>query len=350
MNKSDYFSNFTRLKGMGKRLGTFILLLACLWHYPELRAQETPHTAVAAKGDGILSLLRRNGLSPSDLEAFVALNAGKLGPDNTLYEGRKYLLPGEGSAKNAKTGAVSRSYPIFGHDYQEVTLRSDRLKGAVYYLVSGHGGPDPGAVGKYQGHTLCEDEYAYDVTLRLARNLIENGATVYLVIRDPDDGIRDREILPADRDEVCHPRLAIPLNQVARLKQRTHAVNRLYNGSRSSFRRMVAIHVDARSRGENIDVFFYHDKRSRKGEKAATLLKEIFEEKYKKHQPNRGYRGTVSARDLYVVTHSKPVAVYIELGNINHRRDQQRIVNPGNRQALANWLTEGLIRDFRSNR
>jgi N-acetylmuramoyl-L-alanine amidase len=51
-----------------------------------------------------------------------------------------------------------------------------------------------------------------------------------------------------------------------------------------------------------------------------------------------------------VVRNSIPVSVYIELGNIHHSRDQQRVLTPANRQALANWLTEGLIEDFESNK
>lgn len=240
-------------------------------------------------------------------------------------------------------------FPIFGPNYKEIQVKNNILNGAVYYLKSGHGGPDPGAMGKYMNYTLCEDEYAYDVILRLGRNLIENGATVYFITRDPNDGIRDEQFLPADKDEVCYPDLTIPLNQVQRLKQRTNAINNLFEVNKGKFQRMISIHVDARSKGKNIDVFFYYDKISPKGLKTAKILKNTFEEKYKKNQPNRGYKGTVSNRDLYVVTQSKPVSVYIELGNIHHARDQKRIIQPDNRQALANWLLEGLIRDFRQN-
>ena len=113
---------------------------------------------------------------------------------------------------------------------------------------------------------------------------------------------------------------------------------------------MLSIHIDARSKGENIDVFFYHDERSKTGARTANILKKTFEAKYRQHQPNRGYRGTVSDRNLYVVRNSIPVSVYIELGNIHHARDQQRVISPSNRQALANWLTEGLLEDFESNK
>jgi N-acetylmuramoyl-L-alanine amidase len=113
---------------------------------------------------------------------------------------------------------------------------------------------------------------------------------------------------------------------------------------------MIAIHVDSRSHGENIDVFFYHDKRSNTGFKAANILLKTFQDKYNTHQPGRGYQGTVSTRNLYVVKNTYPVAIYIELGNINHLRDQQRFIYTDNRQAVANWLGEGLITDFKTNK
>ncbi len=256
-----------------------------------------------------------------------------------------FWLPGQ-----SRPAATTKSYPIFGPKYEKVTLKNNNLKGAVYFLKSGHGGPDPGAIGKREGYMLCEDEYAYDVILRLGRNLLEQGATVYFITRDPNDGIRDATYLKADKDEVCYPNLTIPLNQVARLKQRTAAVNKLSRAHKGQFQRMISVHVDARSTQRNIDVFFYHDKRSKTGEKTAKILKHTFEEKYRKHQPGRGYHGTVSDRNLYVVTNSLPVSVYIELGNINHTRDQQRIVTSANRQALANWMSEALDRDFRTNK
>lgn len=342
----------------------FFSLLSLFFLVTSLPAQELPQEVVAKPGDGIYLLLKRHGLSANDLKDFIELNRRALGPNNTLISGRKYKLPqaaqssssapADSAAPAASTGEASagvvRKFEIFGKKYENVTIKNQELKGAIYYLVSGHGGPDPGAIGKYGGHTLSEDEYAYDVTLRLARNLIESGATVYIITRDPNDGIRDESFLKLDKDEVCYPNQTIPLNQLQRLKQRTTAVNNLFLQNRGSFQRMICIHVDARSRGENIDVFFYHDERSKTGSRAANILKNTFLEKYNHHQPNRGYKGTVSHRNLYEVRNSLPVTVYIELGNINHSRDIQRLIIADNRQALANWLTAGLIRDFNTNK
>ena len=336
------------------------------------------------------------------MNPFIELNRNRLGKNNTMLAGRRYLLPdlkaerpdtsGAGQGKSMAEGdsmkvsssgskkesespeqkkenpvdskpadsgsgvSVSRGtgkivrHEIFGKKYENVEIHGDELKGAVYYLVAGHGGQDPGAVGKYENHMLCEDEYAYDVTLRLARNLIQHSATVYMITRDPNDGIRDDRILKPDKDEKGYPNLTIPLNQARRLKQRTDAVNSLYGKHKNAFQRMIAVHVDSRSHGENIDVFFYHDKRSNTGEKAARIMQRTFQEKYDMHQPGRGYKGTVSNRSLYVVKNTFPVAIYVELGNINHHRDQQRFVISDNRQALANWMTQALRIDFKTNK
>jgi N-acetylmuramoyl-L-alanine amidase len=338
---------------------------------------------VAKNGDGIYKLLKRNGLDPAVYtNAFIEMNKTRLGENNTLFIGVKYRLP-DVESKQAKptvvpennanlistdnkdslkiatqkpsseTGGTSvktLNYNIFGKKYNNITVKSNELKGAVYYLKSGHGGPDPGAMGKYQGHTVCEDEYAYDVTLRIARNLIERGATVYMIVIDKNDGIRDETFLMSDNDEVCYPNRTIPLNQVKRLQQRVDAVNQLYKKHGSAFQRFISIHVDSRSKGENIDIFFYHDSKSNTGKKAATILQETFREKYREVQPGRGYTGSVSARNLYVLKNSYPTGVFIELANMNHQRDIKRLIIADNRQAVANWLTQGLIKDFKTNR
>lgn len=309
---------------------------------------------VAQKGDGIYRLLTRHGISYSkNKDDFIALNKTKLGKDNSLIVGRKYLLPSEEVKSEpavAKGSGKIVRYEIFGSKYADVEIKGSDLKGAVYYLMSGHGGIDPGAVGKYNGHEVCEDEYAYDVTLRLARRLIEEGATVYMITRDNNDGIRDDVYLKDDEDERCYPNLRIPNRHNSRLRQRTDAVNKLYKKHRGAFQRMLSLHIDSRSKKESIDIFFYHDKRSETGKKASLTIRNTIKEKYRQVQPNRGYTGTVSTRPLYVVRNTWPTAIFIELGNMNHSRDVKRLVIYDNRQAVANWLTLGLKKDFELNK
>ncbi|MDX1477553.1 MAG: N-acetylmuramoyl-L-alanine amidase [Saprospiraceae bacterium] len=241
---------------------------------------------------------------------------------------------------------VPLSYPLFGPDHAEITHVSNQLQGQVFYLVSGHGGPDPGAISEYIGESLCEDEYAYDVTLRLARKLMEHGAIVEVIIQDPNDGIRSESILECDKEELCMGK-PIPIWQTARLQQRTHAINELHRTYREKGidqHTVVCIHVDSRSPQRRQDVFFYYYPHSKSGRSLALQLQKVFKEKYRKNRPGRDYRGTVSSRDLYVLKYTDPTAVYVELANIRNAADRYRILPESNRQALANWLFEGLIR------
>ncbi|MBN8822307.1 MAG: N-acetylmuramoyl-L-alanine amidase [Spirosoma sp.] len=236
---------------------------------------------------------------------------------------------------------------MMGPKYAHVTVKDQTLGGAVYYLASGHGGPDPGAIGQYGKYALAEDEYAYDVTIRLARNLMEHGATVYMMVRDLNDGIRDGSVLKLDHDEVAYPNQPIPLNQTLRLRQCTDAVNRLHSKHKERYQRFVTIHVDSRSEGQNIDVFFYHHENSNVGKQLAKHIHKSFKSGYKRSQPGRSYLGTVSDRSsLYVVRNSHPPTVFIELGNIRNDKDQRRFLLADNRQALANWICTGLQTDY----
>ena len=237
---------------------------------------------------------------------------------------------------------------IFGQKYAAVPLESNVLKGKVYYIVSGHGGPDPGAVGSLRSQSLCEDEYAYDIALRLARNLLSYGATVYLITRDPNDGIREGEILPCDKDEQVWLEKEIPINHSERLTQRSDIVNRLYQKNKKqgvTNQRVIIIHVDSDSKKERIDMFFYHKIGSKQSQQFARKIHETIAIKYDEYRKGRGYTGTVTSRDLHMLREVEPTGVFIELGNIRNRNDQARLVIEGNRQLVSNWLFDGILKD-----
>ena len=321
-------------------------------------SQATKKTTVAVKGDGVYSILRKNNLDPVKFyKEFIQLNNKNLTSNNKLFIGRTYILPMNIEVKEEpleNKAQVSDSilkeetkYSIFGEKYASITMKDEKLKGAVYYLISGHGGPDPGAIEKYNDKLISEDEYAYDVTLRLARKLLSHGAKVYIIIEDPNDGIRDKKLLEIDYDEITHFKKKIPRNHKLRLQQRTKIVNSLYLRHKGSYQRLIVTHIDSRSESKNIDVFFYHHKNSKNGKRLAENIQNTFQKKYTQYQPNRMYSGTVGSRSsLYLIKNTLPAMVYIELGNIKNKKDQRRILNYQNRDAMAKWIVEGLITDF----
>ena len=98
--------------------------------------QDSLQYVVAEKGDGILSLLRKQGVNPYDIyDEFISLNIENLRDSVHLYEGRKYAIPVSNPKVVAEPKSVKGiSYEIFGKEYAEVESQSNRLEGAVYYL------------------------------------------------------------------------------------------------------------------------------------------------------------------------------------------------------------------------
>lgn len=276
---------------------------------------------------------------------FHKLNCDK--PDLKINAPKEELeeILGEASlVAKAPSSGKGRKFDIFGPKYAYTPLTSNKLKGKVYYVVGGHGGPDPGAIGRKGKRRLCEDEYAYDVALRLCRNLVSHGATAYMVNRDPNDGIRSGEYLSCDEDEVLWGGIKMVKGHKERLTQRSDVINKLYEQNKKkgvSDQTLICIHVDSRTKGQQIDLFFYYEPGSKRGKKIAGKLQNTMKQKYSRR---RNYKGTISPRDLHMLRETEPEGVYIELGNIRNTFDQQRILIETNRQALANWLFEGLIK------
>ncbi len=258
------------------------------------------------------------------------------------------LISGEPASatndKPVKHSANTRTFIIFGKKHQEVEILDRKLKGKIFYVEGGHGGPDPGAMAKVEGRTLCEDEYAYDVSLRVARELIKHGATVFIINRDPTDGIRDGSFLLCDNDERTYPDLKPPVNHKARLTQRSVAVNKLfdkYNNLGIKDQRLIVIHVDSRGKSDQTDTFLYYQEQNPKSHKIAKCMQETLEKKYANH---REYKGSLTQRDLHMLRECKPATVYVELGNIRNAFDRKRIMEVNNRQAIASWLAEGFMK------
>jgi len=307
-----------------------------------LFSQNTNKRVIAKSGDGIHTLLKRYQLdNPKMYNAFIELNKNKLGKRNYLIKGQYYLLPEE----NRKT---YRYFDIFGEDYKKVEIIDQKLKGAVFYIVAGHGGPDPGAQGKRNGHTLSEDEYAYDISLRLVRELISHSATAYMITRDENDGIRDDLYLSNDKDETVWKNQKIPRGTNKKLRQRARAVNHLYEKNKGKYQRMIVIHIDSRYKDQRVDIYGYHSSKSKRGLKFTQNLINTLEKKYEQVQWGRGFSGIAKSRDkLYMIKYTQPVTCFLELGNIQNNADQVRFIKYQNRATIAKWLAEGCILDYK---
>jgi N-acetylmuramoyl-L-alanine amidase len=365
-----------------------------------LTAQTWLETQVLPK-ESAQELLQRFGLetSPTNWEKFASLN--KVGKNDPLKAGATYILPIQKyvyNGKNIRTsigisdfdqakrieaynlelenlGVKSNPFktengelwvaahlmsarpekinlelrnmvfPILGEAYKQLKIKDLSFKNKVFYIIAGHGGVDSGARGEWNGKQICEDEYAYDISLRVARLLLEKGALVYFLVRDKSDGIREDEYLQCDENERVWGDSVIPLAQQERLAQRSRLVRGWlprYASLGEKAQYTIEIHIDSRDKLSAVDLFMYYFPGDFASEKLGKKVQNVFRKKYaavRKHQP---YEGKLEARDLHTLRETGGLRLFVEVGNIQHPRDQKRVVLPRNRQLIAEWLVEGL--------
>ncbi|QBK63041.1 LysM peptidoglycan-binding domain-containing protein [Borrelia miyamotoi] len=91
---------------------------------------------------------------------------------------------------------ASQLFKSFESLVQSRSVKNVKLKNKLIIIDPGHGGLDPGAIVKARDGLnneifVVEDEYVYDIALRLYVYLKEYGANVELTILSPDHLIRD---------------------------------------------------------------------------------------------------------------------------------------------------------------
>ena len=99
------------------------------------------------------------------------------------------LLPVSAQKKKQASGKE----PLFGKAMASYPIASNELSGACFYLVGGHGGPDPGAIGTYGGHKLHEDKASYSTFFNIL------ATSVILVPKNNEVTIEFESVLTANR-------------------------------------------------------------------------------------------------------------------------------------------------------
>lgn len=284
-------------------------------------AQEDHYTVVAQPGDGIFSLLRKQGLDPvKHYEEFIKLNSEKIKNGSLLQVGVGYEVPrAEDSFK--KTGVVVQSkdgveQPIFDSELGQMSLRSETLKNAVYYLI-------------VENEESTED-YARAITENLAAELMMHGAQVYILGKETADSLS----------------LHKPLTQMEKMGNYIEAINKRYIQNSGKYQRVLVIRATGVNAGNQMDVAVYHYNKSELGQRFANNIQNVFKEN---SISNRTYKNVDMIFDdkgsLYLARNILPAISLITLENAS-KKSEEKIAVRLDRKRFANLLTNGIMNDY----
>lgn len=285
-------------------------------------AQEASYyTVKAERGDGIFSLLRKQGLDPvRHYGEFLELNAGVLKGDSFLKVGEGYRIP---KAEDAftNTGVVVRTElgveeSIFDRELAQMSLRSDELKEVVYYIIAEDG---PWADGGFVG----------GVIKRLAADLMVHGAKVYVM------GARD----------------SLPMGGpgpkgVQRLGTFIDAVNKRYLQNSGKYQRVLVIRTRDLDESLPVVVRVQHHDRNEQGQRLALNIQKALE---------RNRMGSMAPGDsdmvfqdrnsLYLSNNILPALSLLTMENVSKTSGKRPGASP-NGERFAQWIGDGILNDF----
>lgn len=237
------------------------------------------------------------------------------------------------------------------------------LAGLVVIIDPGHGGVDPGSHGTFPSGSsrvnVVEDEYCYDVAMRLRRQVVARGGIAVVTLRDTKQGQTTSErlqnqVIPSDGNEVfTRNRATVTAGNVG-MSQRTRYANDILTRYGKSARVVfISIHFDVA--GTRKDLAGVHFIAPPDPQPVPELIQALVEEfrkgnRLRKDSSQEEYHVVTKSgevRDLFVLRPSLIKVrqrVLIELGNFNHAGDVWRIRSPGVRDAYVECIVSALSR------
>ena len=225
--------------------------------------------------------------------------------------------------------------------------RKGSLYGWVVVLDPGHGGMDPGASGIFQGKRVVEDEYVFDVTLRVRRMIRARGGLAIMTMVD-NVGERSWEpfkVFPDMRTERFTTDGTVARAGTSGLRKRLRLGNQVKRKYPKHRQAWISIHFDVRGRGGDDGVrIIVPDTElqiAKSLERSFGNAKRLRDDDPVVESGDRDH----GIRRLFVLSGENRIRdkVLIELGNFKNEADVWRIRNHVVREAYARAITDSLV-------
>ncbi len=285
-----------------------------------LLAQDNFYTVKAEKGDGIFSMLRKQGLDPvKHYEAFIDLNKNNIKEGSLLQIGKEYRIPVTNDSYKSKgirvLAAQQAEEPIFDKELGGMSHEGKTLNNAVYYLIT-------------EDSTSSQNKFVADIAKNLAAELLEQGATVFVLGND-DQG---ENIAPLDPKE--------------RLGNYVDAINKKYLQNHGKYQRLLIIRANGILQAGNLDVSVLHHGNSEQGQRLAENLQHVFKANSTVKKANIDSKAFDDKSTLFLARNTLPAISLITVNKRSQDRAVDAIPVRSDKRKFANWITDGILKDY----
>jgi len=233
----------------------------------------------------------------------------------------------------------------------EGQTRRGTLYGKVLVIDPGHGGRDPGSSRILNGQRVAENEYVYDVALRVERLAKQQDGLFFMTLRR-DEAIRNGSpagIFVDNYTERFTSNGSIAVAGTTGMRARQAHGNSVVRRYPNHDVVWISIHFDVvGTRSDVAGVRIIHAPGTKSVELASRLAQSFGRAgRMRAHGPvavNGDPR--YGLRNLYILNggNRTPAKVLVELGNFNNDTDLWRIRDPKVREAYARAIVEALER------
>ncbi|WP_205783290.1 LysM peptidoglycan-binding domain-containing protein [Flagellimonas allohymeniacidonis] len=300
----------------------FFVLWVCFFNYSW--GQQNSYTVIAESGDGIYSILRKQGVDPVKYyQAFIELNEENIKDGSFLYVGREYQIPFAPDSFKNKAIRVTLpeevEEPIFESGLNALNRKSNRLGNAVYYLIT-------------ETSDSSGDRFTKQIGVNLARELMVHGATVF-ILEDK------REKHPKENEEVLADQNGMGVF--------VDAVNKRFLKHSGKYQRLLVIRSNGTIQNGKINVAVYHHEKSKEGQRLAANIEEIFKQHGANNKRFKDVQTVLEDKNsLYLAKNVLPAISLLDITGSSQSSNPKEIQVSSNRNAFARWLTNGIMKDY----
>ena len=299
-----------------------------LWGYAcfTLNAQQPVYDSIAAQpGDGIFSMLRKQGLDPVQHYAdFVALNENNLAHGSQLKLGTYYKIPNSKSSLK-KTGVEvqltsGEETPIFNRELSKMNMESDKLKDAVYYLL-------------IERHTEQKQLAVEKAIKKMAGDLMLNGAQVYLL-----------EVTETERQQDSTEHGVIP-----DFGQCVELINKRFLKHGKKYQRVLLVRTNNdRFQSGKLNMGLYHYQKSEDGQRFAENIQRMFEKNRTIKRDGQLGEGAIfeDKQTLFLAKNLLPAITLLTLDGDTSPEKTKKIPVRVDESRFAKLLGNGLMKDY----